>query len=359
MPEVHTIFSATDETGGPISSARSGAIALRREVDGTTDSYVSYEQQLRAQAPTLRDAQRLNRLNTFAFKEQHEVLFGTIDLAAGVGRGFLKLTHIFTAYNTMQLRVQDQEESVTEAREKTLEAIAKYGRGSKQATDAAKKEAKELEKLNRVQFESQLQMVGLGVAGLSMAHDFAAVAVQANKLRFAIGQRGGIGEILGLGGAGAVPLAAGRSPLTGAGGRGLLSRLGGVRGAGAIGAGAVGAAFIANAALNPAKTQTDKLINTLGSAGSFAVTGALLGSVVPVLGTAVGAAVGGGLGLAAGLAQNFGDEFSNLFAGKGFVDNTSVAVDVNVNTAPGVIASATAEANRVMEMRSALAGKVG
>jgi hypothetical protein len=356
MPVVETIFTATDETGPALSSARNGAIGLRREIEDTTGAYGSYEDQLRSNASAIRDNTRIGRLNTQAFRQEHEVLFTSIDLASSVGQSFLRLTHIFTAYNTMQLRVQDQEERVANAQEATRDAAARYGASSRQAIEAKRREIIETEKLNRVNQEAQIQMIANSVAALSVVSGFGRVAQQANKLRFAVGQRGGLSEVLGLGGA---PLAAGLPPLGGTGGRGFLSRIGGVRGAAGIGAGALGAAIIANAALNPAQTQGDKLATTLGTAGSFGLSGALLGSVVPGLGTLVGGAIGAGAGLGAGLFQNFGEEFANLFAGKGFTTNAALDVNVNVNTAPGVVASASVAADNMLRVRSAIAGQVG
>ena len=53
-------------------------------------------------------------------------------------------------------------------------------------------------------------------------------------------------------------------------------------------------------------------VSTLGTAGKYAGYGAMIGSVVPGLGTAVGAGVGGVIGAGVGLYNNWG----NMFGGK-------------------------------------------
>jgi len=317
LPTVETIYTATDETGGAIESARSGAVGLRKDITATGDAYDSYSDQLRATGPVLRDNQRLQRLSTLGFKQQHEVLFDSIDVVSGIGHGFLKLTSIFTAYNTLQTRVGDQEERLHDAQEKTLEAVARYGANSQQAIKARKAEQKEQEKLNRVNQEGQLQMVGLGVAGLSMASDFTHVLTKVNKLRYAIGTRGGLGSIIGNVFGGGTSLAAGVSPLAGA--RGGISRGTLLRGA-ALGGGITLATAGIAGTLQDNKTFNDKLTNVISLAGSGALLGAALAPATLGLSIPIGAAAGA----IAGLATNFNEEFGNLFTGKGFVPNSQL-----------------------------------
>jgi len=55
--------------------------------------------------------------------------------------------------------------------------------------------------------------------------------------------------------------------------------------------------------------KTGGAVATLGTAASYAGTGAMIGSVIPGVGTAIGAGVGGAIGLGKGLYDNWGSMF--------------------------------------------------
>jgi hypothetical protein len=55
--------------------------------------------------------------------------------------------------------------------------------------------------------------------------------------------------------------------------------------------------------------KTGGAVSTLGTAASYAGTGAMIGSVIPGVGTAIGAGVGGAIGLGKGLYDNWGSMF--------------------------------------------------
>lgn len=77
-----------------------------------------------------------------------------------------------------------------------------------------------------------------------------------------------------------------------------LSFLG--RGAGAVGTAGLGVGLLAGAADKDA-SQGERLLSAAGSTASFAATGALVGSIIPGLGTLTGAIIGGALGAVANI----------------------------------------------------------
>lgn len=109
---------------------------------------------------------------------------------------------------------------------------------------------------------------------------------------------GGLG-----GGGGGGPTGGG--PASGGGGKGGLGSklMKGVKGFGVGSLVGIGADFAADALGRD--TTAGKSADVLGTAAGWAGTGALLGSIVPGLGTTVGAVLGGALGAGYGAYQNF------------------------------------------------------
>ncbi len=88
----------------------------------------------------------------------------------------------------------------------------------------------------------------------------------------------------------------------GAAGAGLGAR---ALGAGGFGLAGLGVGALTDYASNKAKEsgneKTGKTIGVLGKSAEYALYGAAIGTLVPIIGNAVGAAIGGGIGLAKGL----------------------------------------------------------
>jgi hypothetical protein len=103
-------------------------------------------------------------------------------------------------------------------------------------------------------------------------------------------------------------------------GKGLLGKAGGflkAAGPGLLkgGVGALGGMALeagGDALKENGYEKTGGAVSTLGTAASYAGTGAMIGSVIPGVGTAIGAGVGGAIGLGKGLYDNWG----SMFGGK-------------------------------------------
>ena len=148
----------------------------------------------------------------------------------------------------------------------------------------------------------------------------------------------------------------------GGGGGGLLGKLGGEAGsAGGIGSKALsagkgllkgGALAIGGAALEYGgdklkESGHEKLggaASVLGKSASYAGTGAMIGSVIPGVGTAVGGALGAALGAGMGLYENWG----NMFGSKG---------DANASLDSSSKASGSSDSSQPSGGRGANAGK--
>ena len=104
---------------------------------------------------------------------------------------------------------------------------------------------------------------------------------------------------------------------TAAKGGGLLSKAGGLLKAagpgllkgGLIGIGGAAAEAGGDALKEAGYEKTGGAVSTLGSAAKYAGMGAMVGSVIPGLGTAIGGAVGGVIGAGVGLYKNWGSMF--------------------------------------------------
>lgn len=160
------------------------------------------------------------------FQVNNQLAFEGTRLIGSVGHAALKLTHIFTAYNTLQTNIADAEENLNDKRDKATEAIARYGAGSKQAIKALKEQQKAQEKLDKTNQGAIAQYIGMSVAVGSLAGDAFRVAKEFSVLNKTIAARGGIGKVLGVGKS-AAKVAEGVSPLSnvagGAAGVGLSS----------------------------------------------------------------------------------------------------------------------------------------
>ena len=103
-------------------------------------------------------------------------------------------------------------------------------------------------------------------------------------------------------------------------GKGLLGKAGGFLKAagpgllkgGLLGIGGMAAEAGGDALKDAGYEKTGGAVSTLGTAASYAGTGAMIGSVIPGVGTAIGAGVGGAIGLGKGLYDNWG----SMFGGK-------------------------------------------
>lgn len=89
----------------------------------------------------------------------------------------------------------------------------------------------------------------------------------------------------------------------GGGGKG---KLGGFAKGGALALGGIALSYAGSKLNEGGHDQLGAGADILGTTAEWAGTGAMIGSVVPGLGTGIGAAVGGGLGLAKGLYDNWG-----------------------------------------------------
>jgi hypothetical protein len=95
-------------------------------------------------------------------------------------------------------------------------------------------------------------------------------------------------------------------------GKGMLGRLGGLlKGGGLLGLGGMGVEYIGEKVSEAGHTKTGAALDIAGSTAKYAGLGALLGSVIPGLGTVIGGGIGATVGLGAGLFSSGGKLFSS------------------------------------------------
>jgi len=210
-------ITVDDQASGAFQSVGQAAEETRDALGGLSGAVSDGSQSWEDYRSGVNAAFRENRFINREFQVSNQLFFEGSRLIGSVGRSALRLTHIFTAYNTLQTNIGDAEDNLNEKREKAADALARYGSSSKKYQEAKKAELKAQQKLDKVNQGAIAQYVVMGVAVSSLAGDAFRVAKEFNSLNRTIGARGGIGSLLGLGAAAAPSLVSGISPLARAG----------------------------------------------------------------------------------------------------------------------------------------------
>lgn len=262
------------------------------------------------------------------FELNNRSLVATQRVLSGVGRVAGTLTTMWTKYNIAQIRVADADRNAMEATAEYLRTLAEFGPAAQQTQDALRQQTEALEDQQRAANDARLMYVFLGIESAQAIGGMIGAIPKLKELATTLRGVAAANTLTGaasVGGA-VLPGMAGTAGKTG----GLLGKIGGMKGIGAIGGGAlVAGGVLSSSAITGDKDNTTRLLSLAQSAGG----GALLGLS---LGGPIGALIGGVGGLGLGLATNYGEEFSNLFSGKGFVSNQDAnKVQINSYTFQG------------------------
>jgi hypothetical protein len=125
------------------------------------------------------------------------------------------------------------------------------------------------------------------------------------------------------------------------GGKGMGGKWGGLAKGGALALGGLALNYAGSQMTESGHEKLGGTAEALGTAAGWAGTGAMIGSVVPGIGTLAGGAIGGGLGLAKGLYDNWG-----AIGGPKVAPSPGVTPPSNVaTTATTQVASTASSAN--------------
>lgn len=255
------------------------------------------------------DMRQQQRQATREFEVNNRVLVQSGRVLSSLGRVVSRTIAIYNTFQLHQLRLGQANDRLTATQKDLNEAFLEFGEG-RETADIRERMIKEREDMKRLQDETLL-IVGLaGLQAVSLVGSvISRILPQVQRLK---------GTVAGIGG-GAGVASASRAPVPfvgSTGGSGKLSKV--AKGAGILaGAGLIFAGVSTSQFANQDRElSTEEKLMSLGeSTLGGAITGATIGSVVPVLGTAVGGAIGAGAGFGVGVATNFGGEITDFFNG--------------------------------------------
>jgi len=351
-------ISVNDQTSQAISSISGSFQGVRQDINENNTLLQANQDSWLQQSKAVNLAYREQRFIRREFMLGHQTFYETTRLMSGIGHAGMRLNSIFLSYNAIQIRQAQADERVADAKDRVAAAMAQYGAGSKEATDAQKELNKAMEAQQQLAMQLPGMYLGLGMSALGFAGDIGKTALDLRMLQATVARKGGIANMIkGFIGTSAVSTSAGELgglPIFGrntsaslGSSSGILGRLGGMRGLAGLGIG-IGGTALALGLTAGSEDPTTKAVGLLGGIGSGALGGFMMGGPI-------GAAIGGGLSLIAGLATNYHEEFANLFAGRGFLSNKDAHIDVNVN----VSADEGLKAEADMSQYHVIAGAVG
>ncbi|HVI41533.1 MAG TPA: hypothetical protein VM577_12850, partial [Anaerovoracaceae bacterium] len=207
----------------------------------------------------------------------NQTLFELGRTMQSVGRVTDKAISLFNSYNLMQIRISSATQNVADAQEKLAEAIAQYGPSSSEAEKAGKDLQKQQEALKKATEDAQIQFALMVASSVAQSGTLISTVIPRIVAFTASLREAAVAEAVATAASGGV----GGGTLTGIGSLGKLGKIGagiGIAG-GAIG---LGAGIMSSQALSSTKLDTmSKAMSTLTQAGSGALLGATIGSIVP------------------------------------------------------------------------------